>query len=73
MYFTENVQSYALTRLHVGVPCFPKNKSRLILTFTLKYDTRTYFWECFLFFSLKKKTNHCCYLGLRILLLQRDT
>ena len=37
-----------------GVPCFPESKTRLILTFTLKYNTGTYFWELFFIFIYQK-------------------
>ena len=37
-------------------PCFPKNKTGLILIFTSKYVTRDYVWEMFLFSSIKKQS-----------------
>ena len=50
------------------VPCFSKNKTCLILIFTLKYDTKAYFWRMsFIFIYQQTK------LLIRDLLLPRFT
>ena len=38
-----------------SIPGFPENKTGLVLIFTLKYDSRAYFWGCVLYSSIKNK------------------
>ena len=40
---------YYTGRLAVDIPCFPDNKTGLILIFTPKYGTRAYFWGMYYF------------------------